>query len=393
MDRPDRATLWRLPPAPSPAPVPSRWPWVDAVVVALLMLGLIGTNGAPLLALNVALLLPLLGVRRWPVACSLLTIALSLVQLAVIDHPIWAQLAVPLIAYAAARYAPPAWAWSILLAGFAGAVLSSADWLRGWTGEYRVDQFLAYVLFESLVVLTPWVIGALNRIRSAYVESLLERGRHLEHEARQQAELAAMDERTRIARELHDVVAHGLSVMIVQADGARYAAAGDPQAVLPALETISETGRSSLAEMRQMLGLLREQTDADTRPLPSLAELPWLLGQAEAAGTTVERRLPDPLPAVPATIGLVVYRLVQEALTNVRKHAGPAATVEVRLDHEPGRLSVTVADDGRGASAVDDGSGMGLVGMRERVAAVAGTVQTGPRPGGGFLVSARIPLD
>lgn len=393
MDRPDRATLWRLPPVPSPAPVPSRWPWLDVIVVALLMLGLIGTNDSVLLVLNVVLLLPLLGVRRWPVACSLLTIALSLVQLVVIDHPIWAQLGVPLTAYAAARYAPPVWAWCILLAGFAGAVLSSVDWMTGWVTGFRWDQLLAYVVFESLIVMTGWVIGALNRIRSAYVESLLERGRHLEHEARQQAELAAMDERARIARELHDVVAHGLSVMIVQADGARYAAAGDPQAVLPALETISETGRSSLAEMRQMLGLLREEEEAETRPLPSLAELPWLLGQAEAAGTRIEQRLPDPMPQVPPTTGLVVYRLVQEALTNVRKHAGPAARVDVRLDHEPGRLSVTVADDGRGASAVDDGSGMGLLGMRERVAAVGGTVETGPRPGGGFLVSAWIPLD
>jgi signal transduction histidine kinase len=201
-----------------------------------------------------------------------------------------------------------------------------------------------------------------------------------------------MAERTRIAREMHDVVAHGLSVMIVQADGARYAAAANPTAVGPALETIATTGRESLAEMRQLLGLLREDADSGTRPLPGLPEIPWLLAQAEASGTPVTADLPDPLPAVSGTVGLACYRLVQEALTNVRKHAGPHARVDVRLWVEDGRLHLLLIDTGRGAAAAGDGQGHGLIGMRERIHAVGGEFSAGPRRGGGFEVTAQIPL-
>jgi signal transduction histidine kinase len=184
---------------------------------------------------------------------------------------------------------------------------------------------------------------------------------------------------------------------VVQADGARYAAAHDPDVAVRTLETVAGTARESLAEMRRLLGLLRSD-DTGSAPQPALTDLPDLLDDARAAGTAVEADLPADLPgaddpAVPAGAALTAYRVVQEALSNVRKHAGPAATAAVRVALEPGvAVEGSVADDGRGAGAGDDGRGLGLLGMRERVGVHGGDLQAGPRPGGGFAVRARIPL-
>jgi signal transduction histidine kinase len=187
------------------------------------------------------------------------------------------------------------------------------------------------------------------------------------------------------------VVAHGLSVIVVQADGARYAAQQDPAVAVTTLGAISETAREALTEMRRTLGLLRADDGAQTRPHPRLADLPALVEETRVAGSTVHATLPDADVAVPDGIALTTYRVVQEALSNVRKHAGPhaVATVEVRVGED---VTVVVTDDGRGASAAGDGDGLGLVGMRERVAAHGGLLETGPLVGGGFRVWARIPL-
>jgi signal transduction histidine kinase len=208
--------------------------------------------------------------------------------------------------------------------------------------------------------------------------------------AEREVELAARDERARIAREMHDVVAHGLSVIVVQADGARYAAEKDPDVAVGTLETIASTGRESLTEMRRLLGLLRDG-DTGVAPQPGLADVRHLVDEARALGTRVEADLPDPGPEVPDGIGLAAFRIVQEALTNVRKHAGPGATVRVGVAVGPD-VRVEVRDDGRGAAAPADGRGLGLVGMRERATVHGGTLEAGPAPGGGFTVSARLPL-
>nr|WP_281367431.1 sensor histidine kinase [Nocardioides kongjuensis] len=200
-----------------------------------------------------------------------------------------------------------------------------------------------------------------------------------------------MEERHRIAREMHDVVAHGLTTIVVQADGARAAAAHDPSVTGPALATIASTGREAIAELRRMLGLLRAE-EATTVPQPRLADLPALLDEARAAGTSVDGHVPAGLPAVSDGVALTTYRIVQEALSNVRKHAGPGAAARVGVRVEDGVVAVEVADDGRGAAAPDDGRGLGLAGMRERVDAHGGTLTAGPVPGGGFRVCARIPL-
>jgi signal transduction histidine kinase len=178
---------------------------------------------------------------------------------------------------------------------------------------------------------------------------------------------------------------------VVQADGARAAAAHDPAVADPAFETISATGREAIAEMRRMLGVLRAEP-GETAPQPRLADLPDLVADARAAGSAIDLDLPDPLPVVSDGVALTAYRVVQEALSNVRKHAGPgaSASVRLRLDGADG-LVLEVADDGRGATAPYDGRGLGLTGMRERVTAHDGELEAGPGPGGGFTVCARIP--
>jgi signal transduction histidine kinase len=209
----------------------------------------------------------------------------------------------------------------------------------------------------------------------------------------QQATLAAAAERARIARELHDVVAHSLSVVIAQADGGRYAAEQDPRAATAALHTIARTAREAQAEMRRALGILSERPGAPMHPQPGIGELASLVARTREAGLAVELTEEGrPRDLTPAA-GVTVYRVVQEALTNVLKHAGPEATAYVTLGWEPDRVTLVVRDDGSGAAARDDGRGRGLVGMRERVEPRGGTLLAGPHPDGGFEVRAAIPAE
>ncbi len=265
------------------------------------------------------------------------------------------------------------------------AAVASVDWLIEFGATLKPNTFSPYFLTMAGIVVTAWALGTLGRTRRAYVDALIERGERIEREAAQQVALAASDERARIAREMHDVVAHGLTVMVVQADGARYAAAASPDAATDTLANISTTGREALTEMRRLLGLLRAE-ETGTAPQPRLADIAALAAeeqvQAELVG--LERPVPDGL-------ALTAYRVVQEALTNARKHAGPAATTHVRVCVGDD-IEIVVEDDGRGASALDDGHGLGLLGMRERVLAHDGTIEAGPRPHGGFRVQARLPL-
>jgi signal transduction histidine kinase len=206
---------------------------------------------------------------------------------------------------------------------------------------------------------------------------------------------AVIDERARIARELHDAVAHAMSVMVVQAGAARTVIDRDPDAARSAMARVEETGREGLTEMRRLIGILTDPgTGADRAPQPGLAQLEALLETIRGAGVPVEavtRGQPRPLPP---SADLTAYRVVQEALTNVVKHAG-GAHARVLLDWNPDALVIEVADDGRGGDAdVSGGHGLGhgLIGMRERVALYGGSLETGGRPGGGFAVQVRLPL-
>lgn len=341
--------------------------------------------------LMAAQIAPLVLRRHRPVPVFGVVALGSGVQALLVDAPLWSQVAFPIATYSVARFSTTAWSLAALGTGLVGAGIASVVWLRGFEVEtLSLANVSAYFLTIATFVVAAWALGTLGRVRQAYVDALVERGERLRHEAAQQAALAALEERQRIAREMHDVVAHGLTTMVVQAEGARAVAAADPSLVVPTLGTIATTGREAMAEMRRMLGLLRAE-EAVTTPQPRLGDLATLVADARAAGTAVRLDLPDPSPEVSDGVALTVFRVVQEALSNVRRHAGPAASAEVRLRAEEDHVRVEIVDDGRGAAAADDGRGLGLLGMRERVSAHDGELVTGPAPGGGFRVCARIP--
>ena len=211
------------------------------------------------------------------------------------------------------------------------------------------------------------------------------------------AQAAVHEERARIARELHDVVAHNVGLIVLQAGGARSVLGTDPDRARIALQQVEETGRQTLAEMRHLVGILRVDENGDRQPLPRLERLPVLVDEARTAGLAVELEVEGPPVDLPAGLELAAYRLIQEALTNVRKHA-PTSRAKVRLCYEPDRLRIEVSDDGGPSDAVRDsarnasGLGHGLIGMRERVQMYDGRMQAGPMPGGGFRVEAVLPL-
>jgi signal transduction histidine kinase len=230
------------------------------------------------------------------------------------------------------------------------------------------------------------------RYRRGYYASLEDRAARLERERDAQAQIAAAAERARIARELHDVIAHNVSVMVVQADGASYALDSSPERARQALGAIASTGRQALAEMRRMLGVLRSDDGGPgVAPQPGIGQLGELLDQTRASGLAVSFTVQGVPGALPSGLALAAYRIIQESLTNSRKHGGPRASARVLLRYCEDVLMLQITDDGQGAPAAD-GAGHGLTGMRERVALYNGTLRTGPLPGGGYQVTATLPL-
>ncbi|HET9656003.1 MAG TPA: sensor histidine kinase [Kineosporiaceae bacterium] len=277
-------------------------------------------------------------------------------------------------------------AFSLVGAGMVAVATARKDYAR---------SFLVDVVLIALVgcgfALAVWVAGSLRGTRRAYLDALEERADRLEIEREQQSRLATAAERARIARELHDVVAHSLSVIIAQADGGRYAARSDSQAAVRALEIVSGTGRTALTDMRRLLGVLRDGEQDSRGPQPGIGAVADLVTSVRSSGLTVGLAEVGRPRDVGDGLGLAAYRIVQEALTNVLKHGGPAARASVQVSWEADAVRLVVEDDGRGASASDDGRGQGLGGMRERARLYGGRVDAGPRPGGGFRVHALLP--
>jgi signal transduction histidine kinase len=272
----------------------------------------------------------------------------------------------------------------------AGAVVAVAVWVPNSVSTLN-RVLLATVIFSG-TALVAWVLGDSMRYRRAYLTSLEDRAARLERERDAQAQIAVAAERARIARELHDVIAHNVSVMVVQADGASYALRSEPERAAQALTAIAHTGRQALAEMRRLLGILRSgKEEAGLAPVPGLDQLRELLDQAREAGMSVSLTLEGTIRPLPEGAELAAYRVVQESLTNTRKHGGLAAAAAVTLRYEPDGLLLQVTDDGLGAAVAADGVGHGLTGMRERVEMYGGTIQAGPLPGGGYQVTARLP--
>jgi signal transduction histidine kinase len=236
-----------------------------------------------------------------------------------------------------------------------------------------------------------WLIGDSVGTRRRYVDALEERAERLERERAAEAARAVAEEQARIARELHDVIAHNVSVMVVQAAAANDVFDSRPDRAREALRAIERTGRSALDELRRLLGGVRGE--AAYAPLPGMADLDELLAQVRAAGLDVALTIEGRAHPLPPAVDLSVYRVVQEALTNTLKHA-QAAHASVRVRYADDELDVVIRDDGvgSGAEAAVNGSGRGLVGMRERLGLLGGSLAAGPAEDGGYAVSARFPL-
>jgi signal transduction histidine kinase len=297
-----------------------------------------------------------------------------------------------LTTYTAAAQLPlrPAIGTAALLWSPTVIAVLAVPWLRD------VGVSPAYAIFtNSLLALVCFFVGRTVHARRASMHALEERARVAEENQRALADQAVTDERRRIARELHDVVAHHVSVMGVLATGARRVLPRDPAAVDEVLGTIEQTSRTTLREMRRLLDVLRtdaEPTAADLTPQPGLAGIETLVEQVREAGLPVTLRVDGAPGPLDPGVALTIFRIVQEALTNALKHAG-TATAEVRLSFGVYWLIVEVSDTGRGPLPDANRLGHGLVGMRERVALYGGTLRTGPRPGGGYRVYAKMPME
>ncbi|MFF7440932.1 histidine kinase [Streptomyces sp. NPDC008122] len=338
--------------------------------------------------------------RRAPEKMLLLAVALGVVQLGFGLMPFVADFAMLVIIFTVAAHDGPRWASRLaLVGGLSASTLSQIRWPMAGPGSDAAKVFFTIIMTVPFAL--AWVLGDSLRTRRAYFAQLEERASRLEQEREAQAKVAVAAERARIARELHDVVAHNVSVMVVQADGAAYVMDSSPETAKQALETISTTGRQALAEMRRLLGILRtgeHQEAGEYVPQPDVGQIEDLVEQVRGAGLTVDFAIEGSPRPLPSGVELTAYRIVQEALTNTRKHGGPDVGASVRLVYFDDGLGLLVEDDGRGApqemyeDGGADGRGHGLIGMRERVGMVGGTLDAGPRPGGGFRISALLPL-
>jgi signal transduction histidine kinase len=373
--------------------LPLRGPKADAALAALLTclaqveVWIVGDPDGPRPLVAFAALVMTLSLawrRRAPVAVAAVVMA-ALTALALVsntpDVTVFGIAAVVLAMYSVAAHC------ELRDALIGGAVVL----VPAFVLEAVVDGEFGNFFFIAVMNASVWIAGRAVRSQGSRAARLADRTVVLEREGEQKARIAVSEERARIARELHDIVAHSVSTMVVQAGAERRVLDDGQASTREVLLSIEHTGRQAMAEMRRLLGMLRkDDEELALAPQPSLAHVDVLVDQIRGAGMPVELRVEgEPVP-LPPGVDLSAYRIVQEALTNALKHAGPAsATVTVRYDkHE---LTLAIADSGRGA-VNGGGGGHGLVGMRERVALFGGELDAGSRAGRGFAVQARLPL-
>jgi signal transduction histidine kinase len=372
--------------------------WFDAVALGLLGIGITGAivgrdrvNGpeGPLwfdLIALIAIIGPLLLRRRFPFGAPA-AIAVAAVSTSFFDSTVVPYDGVTFIVACAALF----------------LVGSLRDRAQAVTGLAIAEGALAVVLHNdprsgvgnfvvaTIIFTIVWAIAFGVGRKSMEADEAKQRAARAEREREEGARLAVAEERARIARELHDVVGHSVSVMTVQASGVRRLLLPEQEREREALLVVERTGREALAEMRRMVGVLRRPEEAPAlAPQPSLEYLGRLVEQAREAGLPVELRIEGEATKLPAGIDLTAYRLVQEGLTNALKHA-QATRADVLVSYRDGEIEVTVSDNGAGVGN-GDGSGHGLVGMRERVSVYGGELDAGPQPNGGFRLRARLPV-
>ncbi|MFC7309054.1 sensor histidine kinase [Streptomyces monticola] len=344
----------------------------DPLSVALMLLG------------SVALIFR----RRRPLAVLAATGAVSLVEVITGEPraPVAMCAVIALYTVAASTDRPTTWRVGLLTM----TVLTGTAMLSGPLPWYAQEN-LGVFAWTGMAA----AAGDAVRSRRAFVDAIRERAERAERTREEEARRRVAEERLRIARDLHDVVAHHIALVNVQAGVASHVMDKRPDQAKEALAHVREASRSALNELRATVGLLRQTGDpeAPTEPAPGLARLDELLDTFRHAGLPVDVARADENATLPAAVDLAAYRVIQEALTNVRKHAGAGAKAEVSVIRVGPRVEVTVLDDGPGEDGEPDGSGHGLLGMRERVAALGGSLTAGPRYGGGYRVHAILPVD
>ena len=369
--------------------------WFDAIVVAGIGLG-VAVAGAhqekldgPLwldAVLMVAIVAPLLFRRRFPF-WSLAAIPIAVSIAAPLDTRLVPDNGVTFAAGLTVVF---------LMAQLRDRRQAVAGLVMVFGAEVIIERFdpngaTSDIFFSNLLFGVVWLAGFLLGRKFEEGDLARERAAQLEREREAEARAAVAEERARIARELHDVVGHSVSVMTVQASGVRRLLRPDQEREREALLIVERTGREALAEMRRMVGVLRRPEEAPAlAPQPSLEHLDRLVEQAREAGLPVELRVEGKAVELPAGVDLTAYRLVQEGLTNAIKHAH-ASRAEVVVDYRDGAIEVVVSDDGKGVGN-GDGGGHGLVGMRERVSVYGGELDAGPQPGGGYRLRAKLPV-
>ncbi|GGS26244.1 two-component sensor histidine kinase [Streptomyces nojiriensis] len=321
-------------------------------------------------AMTTAAVLPLVWRRRAPVAVLAAILAVGGIYKVAVDGPGQPLPYAGLIAfYTVALQCAPRVRAAVGVAAVVSVALSV-----GWeTGTARE------LLFTLFVSAAAYALGRLQHTRQAYTAAVEARAAELERANRIEAEQAAARERARIAREMHDILSHAVSIMIVQAEAGPVAVRRAPERAEAAFEAIAETGRDAMAQLRAMLGVLRTDEAAPRSPQPGISGLAELVDRVLASGLRVTYERTGAVRELSAALEATVHRVVQEALTNVVKHAG-AAAADVTLVYGPGTLTVTVTDDGRGPGGASGGHG--LIGIRERAAAHGGTAESGPGPDG-----------
>lgn len=318
-------------------------------------------------------------------------------QILLVPHPTWALAAIPVASYSIARVIPGTSARWLPAICAIGAVIGPISWTSQIANKNeKAESIVALVLLCLAWITIPYLLGRRDQeTAQAELERAEGARQRYESEVARQAEAERATEtrvRNEIARELHDIVAHSLSVIVVQAEGGKALAKKHPDKAVDVLETIGETGREALVEMRRIVGVLRSGKDAEFAPSPGLADIADLVKRAGSRVSLTER---GERPSVSPVVGLTIYRVTQEALTNVMKHSGSDARVTVGLRYETNQIEVSIYDDGgedKARPAEVSGTGYGIRGMRERVQAVGGKLNAGPL-GAGWLVQAVIPIN
>jgi signal transduction histidine kinase len=330
--------------------------------------------------------LPIAVRRRWPLAVLAWGLATGVAFAALGLNLVSLTFAVLVYLYTVAAHRPR-------VDSLAGLAATEALLVLVWLARPRALGDGGTLVLDGLIMAAGWWLGNGARRRQEAVAAARQRAAELEEAREELARRAVTEERLRIARELHDVVAHSMSIIAVQSGVGVHVLDSQPEEARKALAAVEATSRQALVEMRRLLGVLRQEAEprGSLAPAPGLAEVEALAAEVARAGVRVEVHIEGTPCELPAGLDLSAYRIVQEALTNVVRHAGPA-TARVAVRYSPGQVALEVVDDGRGPGAEDRG-GHGLAGMRERAALYGGTLEAGPVPGGGFRVAATLPVE